>query len=245
MANTQNDVLSWTSQDPRQSQLFNPWGIVYRIQVYIIGIAMPDDPDSTFPDRDQRTGPEHDHCLAFDTCEQRGSSGQARVGPGWWSRTRRHREGQAFAPKNFPFDVFLTLSLDHRTNSLWLTWSGETQECLCVSRLVSADFHLTWINPELESIQWPRWFPVPMETEYYKSGYCGGSPKKLIHEGRLIICYPPQLQDPNNNVIAFVRPTRPTRYQGIGDVYAELHFVRAAGHGMVVCPAHISNHQRR
>jgi len=31
--NTQNDVLSWTSQDPRQSQLFSPWGgVVYRFQ---------------------------------------------------------------------------------------------------------------------------------------------------------------------------------------------------------------------
>jgi hypothetical protein len=47
----------------------------------------------------------------------------------------------------------------------------------------------------------------------------------------------PQLQDPNNNVIAFVRPTRPTRYQGLGDVYAELHFVRSAGAGVVVCPS--------
>jgi hypothetical protein len=44
------------------------------------------------------------------------------------------------------------------------------------------------------------------------------------------------LQDPNNNVIAFVRPTRPTRYQGLGDVYAELHFVRAAGAGVVMHP---------
>ena len=44
----------------------------------------------------------------------------------------------------------------------------------------------------------------------------------------------PQLQDPNNNVIAFVRPTRPTRYQGLGDVYAELHFVPRAGAGVVV-----------
>jgi len=43
------------------------------------------------------------------------------------------------------------------------------------------------------------------------------------------------LQDPNNNVIAFVRPTRPTRYQ-IGDVYAELHFVRSAGAGVVMHP---------
>jgi hypothetical protein len=39
-------------------------------------------------------------------------------------------------------------------------------------------------------------------------------------------------------VIAFVRPTR-TRYQGIGDVYAELHFVRSAGAGVVVCPVNL------
>jgi hypothetical protein len=40
MATTnQNDVLSWTSQDPRQSQLFSPWGVVYRFQVCIVDIA--------------------------------------------------------------------------------------------------------------------------------------------------------------------------------------------------------------
>ena len=39
MATNQNDVLSWTSQDPRQSQLFSPWGVVYRFQVCIINIA--------------------------------------------------------------------------------------------------------------------------------------------------------------------------------------------------------------
>ena len=44
------------------------------------------------------------------------------------------------------------------------------------------------------------------------------------------------LQDPNNNVIAFVRPTRPTHYQGLGDVYAELHFICAAGTGVVMHP---------
>ena len=43
------------------------------------------------------------------------------------------------------------------------------------------------------------------------------------------------LQDPNDNVIAFVRPTRSTHYQ-IGDVYAELHFVRSAGAGVVMHP---------
>jgi hypothetical protein len=51
------------------------------------------------------------------------------------------------------------------------------------------------------------------------------------------IIYSPQLQDPNNNVIAFVRPIRPTRFPGVGDVYAELHFDRSAGAGVVVCPS--------
>ena len=39
MGSNQNDVLSWTSQDPRQSQLFSPWGVVYRFQVCTIDIA--------------------------------------------------------------------------------------------------------------------------------------------------------------------------------------------------------------
>ncbi|KAH9951768.1 hypothetical protein B0H21DRAFT_775920 [Amylocystis lapponica] len=43
------------------------------------------------------------------------------------------------------------------------------------------------------------------------------------------------LQDHNDNVIAFYRPTRPTRYN-IGDVYGELHFVRNAGAGIVMHP---------
>ncbi|KAF4574817.1 hypothetical protein EYR40_005444 [Pleurotus pulmonarius] len=43
------------------------------------------------------------------------------------------------------------------------------------------------------------------------------------------------LQDQNNNVIAFFRPIRQTRYQ-IGDVYGELHFVRTAGAGTVMHP---------
>ena len=36
-----DDVLSWTSQDPRQSQLFNTFGVVYQIQVCIISIVVP------------------------------------------------------------------------------------------------------------------------------------------------------------------------------------------------------------
>ena len=40
-ASRPNHVLSWTSQDPRQSQLFNPWGVVYRFHVRFISIAVP------------------------------------------------------------------------------------------------------------------------------------------------------------------------------------------------------------
>ncbi|EEB93757.1 hypothetical protein MPER_07548 [Moniliophthora perniciosa FA553] len=43
------------------------------------------------------------------------------------------------------------------------------------------------------------------------------------------------LLDQNNNVLAFYRPTRQTRYQ-IGDVYGELHFIRSAGAGTVMHP---------
>jgi len=49
----------------------------------------------------------------------------------------------------------------------------------------------------------------------------------------------PQLEDPNNGVIAFIRPTQPTSYVELGDVYAELHFLHPAGTGVVVCPADI------
>jgi hypothetical protein len=38
--NTPEDVLSWTSQDPRQSQLFSQWGVVvYRFQVCMMDIV--------------------------------------------------------------------------------------------------------------------------------------------------------------------------------------------------------------
>ncbi|KAK2466343.1 hypothetical protein APHAL10511_001985 [Amanita phalloides] len=30
-----DDILSWTSQDPRESQLFNDWGVVYRFQTIV------------------------------------------------------------------------------------------------------------------------------------------------------------------------------------------------------------------
>ncbi|KAF8332979.1 hypothetical protein F5887DRAFT_843432, partial [Amanita rubescens] len=30
-----DDILSWTSMDPRESQLFNSWGILYRFQTIV------------------------------------------------------------------------------------------------------------------------------------------------------------------------------------------------------------------
>ncbi|KAF8261604.1 hypothetical protein EI94DRAFT_1745593 [Lactarius quietus] len=44
------------------------------------------------------------------------------------------------------------------------------------------------------------------------------------------------LQDPNNHVVAFIRHIRPRRYQEHGEVYAELHFIRSAGAGVVMHP---------
>jgi len=32
MSSAANEILSWTSKDPRQSQLFSSWGVVYRFQ---------------------------------------------------------------------------------------------------------------------------------------------------------------------------------------------------------------------
>ncbi|KAG6832967.1 hypothetical protein H0H92_004851 [Tricholoma furcatifolium] len=35
MTTASNDVLSWTSQDPRESCLFNSWGVMYRFQTTV------------------------------------------------------------------------------------------------------------------------------------------------------------------------------------------------------------------
>ena len=33
MGHGSDDILSWTDQDPRESQLFNSWGVMYSFQV--------------------------------------------------------------------------------------------------------------------------------------------------------------------------------------------------------------------
>lgn len=35
MTTASNDILSWTNQDPRESQLFNSWGVLYRFQTSV------------------------------------------------------------------------------------------------------------------------------------------------------------------------------------------------------------------
>ena len=40
MSTASNDILSWTNQDPRESQLFNSWGVLYRFQVCGLQSAM-------------------------------------------------------------------------------------------------------------------------------------------------------------------------------------------------------------
>lgn len=34
------EVLSWTAQDPRQSQLFNAWGTLYRFKVRPLDLCL-------------------------------------------------------------------------------------------------------------------------------------------------------------------------------------------------------------
>jgi hypothetical protein len=141
----QNDVLFWTSQDLRQSQLYSTGGVVYRFQVCIIDIACAlNGPDLTPLDRYKRTRPQHNHRMARDTSEQRRSGGQTGVGPQWWPGTRCYRKGEAFASRNSPFDLFLTLMFDHRTKFLWPTWSRRDPRVPVCFSFISISFHLTW-----------------------------------------------------------------------------------------------------
>jgi hypothetical protein len=133
MTTNQNDVLSWTSQDPRQSQLFSPWGVVYRFQVRVI---------------------EH-RCalmvLISDSQTETNAQGQSTTTV--WRAIRANKEdrvaklewaaggglGRAVIGKVRPsfqrtchLTSFLRSPLDHSTMSLWPTWSAETHECPCV-----------------------------------------------------------------------------------------------------------------
>jgi hypothetical protein len=55
---------------------------------------------------------------------------------------------------------------------------------------------------------------------------------------RFVLIVAKKLVDPNGNVVAIYRPTRPTRYQ-IGDVHGELHFFPQSGACTVVRPSYL------
>ncbi|KAH9018262.1 hypothetical protein EDB85DRAFT_2013004 [Lactarius pseudohatsudake] len=158
--NGQTEVLSWTSQDPRQSQLFSPWGVIYRFQT--------------------------------DTNAQGQSTTTL------WRAIRANKE-------------------DRVAKLEWAPGGGLGRAMIGKSILPMVE--LVRRDPRMPN---SRVFHGPDGFQYR------WRPSTNSHD---IV-----LQDPNDNVIAFIRPTRPTRYQGLGDVYAELHFDRSAGAGNVLHP---------
>ena len=156
-----DDVLSWTSQDPRQSQLFDQWGVVvYRFQTE--------------------------------------NSAQGQSVTTLWRTIRSNKE-------------------DRVARLEWAPGGGFGRAV--IGKNIYAMAELVRRDPRMPN---SRVFNAPDGFQYR------WRPSTTSQD---IV-----LQDPNNNVIAFVRPTRPTRYQGLGDVYAELHFVPRAGAGVVMHP---------
>ena len=161
MANSQNNVLFWTSQDPRQSQLFSQLGVVlYRFQTDTNAQGQ----SVTILWRTIR--PSKEDRVAILEWAPGGGLGRAVIG------------------KNV-FPMADLVRRDPRITN---------------SRVFNGPDGLQY-----------RWRPSTNSQDIV-------------------------LQDPNNNVIAFIRRTRPTRYQGLGDIYAELHFIRWAGAGVVMHP---------
>lgn len=66
MSSASNDILSWTNQDPRESQLFNSWGVLYRFQVRILILHHGQDINICISDGRQYQWPERDDALAYN-----------------------------------------------------------------------------------------------------------------------------------------------------------------------------------
>jgi hypothetical protein len=156
---SQNYVLSWTAQDPRQSQLFGPQGVVYRFQ--------------------------------SDT------NAHGQITTILWRTIKANKE-------------------DRVAKLEWAPGGGLGRAVIGRDSRPMAE----WVRRDRQMPN-SRVFYGP-DGFQYKWGPSTNS--------RDIA-----LQDSNNNVIAFIRPTRPTRYY-LGDVYAELHFVPSAGAGVVMHP---------
>jgi hypothetical protein len=166
MANSQNDVLFWTSQDPRQSQLFqlsNRRGAAYRFQT--------------------------------DT-DPRGQSTTDLL-----REIRSNRE-------------------DRVARLIWAPSGGLGR--VVIGKKIFPMANLVRQDPRIPN---SRVFHGPDGHQYRWTSSTNSQDMVL--------------QDPHNNVVAFIRPTRPTRFQGRGDVYAELHFIPSAGTGIVRHPPFI------
>ncbi|KAH7920268.1 hypothetical protein BV22DRAFT_813664 [Leucogyrophana mollusca] len=180
MASSSNEVLSWTNQDPRESQLFNSWGVLYRFQT----IVSPSGQSTTTLWRAVRTNKE-DRVAKLEWASN-GGLGRAVIG----------KVGLAPSLPSLPRGSFLITSL---------------QNTVPMSDLVRPD---------------PR----------YPGSRMFNGPDGLPYRWRPSSSSPDiVLEDSAGNVVAFFRPTRPTRYQ-IGDVYGELHFVRNAGAATIMHP---------
>ncbi|KAI0771861.1 hypothetical protein BD413DRAFT_47013 [Trametes elegans] len=168
MANTGNEVLSWTSQDPRQSQLFGSYGVLYRFQT--------------------------------DTNNQ----GQSVTT--LWRAIRANKE-------------------DRVAKLEWASNGGLGRAIIGKSTLPMADL----VRPDHRTYN-GRIFNGPDGNQYRWRP--SNNPQNDWPAPSIIV----QLQDHNDNVIAFYRPiSRPQRYN-IGEVHGELHFVRNAGAGVVMHP---------
>ncbi|KIM91019.1 hypothetical protein PILCRDRAFT_811532 [Piloderma croceum F 1598] len=156
------EVLSWTNQDPRESQLFNSWGVLYRFQTAV----GPDGLSTTTLFRALRKNKEER--VARLEWAPNGGLGRAQIG------------------KN-TVSMLDLVQQDQRMHG---------------ARVFSAPDGMLY-----------RWTPSASSRDV-------------------------QLMDPNGNVVAIYRPTRPTRYQ-IGDVHGELHFFPQSGACTVVRPSYL------
>jgi len=93
MTTASNDILSWTNQDPRESQLFNSWGVLYRFQVRGHAQSFQYSINTCFLDVRYSKWPEHYNIVASYPPEQGRSCRTARMGVKWRSRSRHHWKG--------------------------------------------------------------------------------------------------------------------------------------------------------
>ena len=100
-----NDILSWTNQDPRESVLFNSWGVLYRFQVNYSICSYSSTLNGQYLDNSQSHWPKHYYALEVNKDQPRGPSGQTRVGSQWWTRACSDWEGLLSSLIHMTFSV--------------------------------------------------------------------------------------------------------------------------------------------